>query len=70
MVVSVVVGLRNVLISRSDDFRIISRSRKLTHPLFSCVSLSFMCVCIWFMCVLMRLGCLLLVSYIIKISST
>jgi len=52
MVVSVVVGLWNVSISRLDDIRIISRSRKLIHPLFLCVGLSFMFVCIWFMCVL------------------
>jgi len=70
MVISVVVGLRNMSISRLDDFRIISRSRKLMHPLFSYVGLSFLFVCIWFMCVLMRSGCVLLVSYIINISST
>jgi len=51
MVVSVVVGLQNMSISRLDGFRIISRSRKLIHPLFSYVGLSFMFVGIWFMCV-------------------
>ena len=47
-----------------------SRSRKLIHPLFSYVGLSFMSVCIWFMYVLRRLGCVLLVLHVIKISST
>jgi hypothetical protein len=70
MVVSVVIGLRNMSVLKLDDFRIISRARKLTHPLFSYVGLGFVFVRIWFMCVLMRSGCVLLVSYIIKISST
>ena len=67
--VSVVVGLW-MSISRLDGFRIISRSRKLTHPLFLYVGLSFIFVYIWFMCVLMRAGCVLLVSYTIMIVST
>jgi len=44
MVVSVVTGFRNMSISRLDGFRIINRSKKLTHPLFSYVGLSFMFV--------------------------
>jgi len=51
MVLSVVVGFWNMSISRLDGFRIISRTRKLIHPLFSCVTLSFIFVGIWFMCV-------------------
>ena len=70
MVVSVVVGLRNMSISRLGGFRIMSRRRNLIHPLFSYVGLSFMSICIWFTFVLMRSSCFLLVSYIIKISST
>ena len=68
--VSVVAGLRNMSISRLDGFRIMSRSRKLIHPLFSFVGMSFMSVCIWFMYVLMWSGCIRLVSYIIKMSYT
>ena len=70
MFVSVVVGVRNVSISRLDGFRITSTSRKLTHPLISYVGLSFMPVCIWFTSVLMRSGWVLLVSCIITLSST
>jgi len=51
IVVSVVVGLQNISISRLDGYWIISRSRKLIHPLFSYVRLSFMFVGILFMCV-------------------
>jgi hypothetical protein len=54
MVVSVVVYLRYKSISRSDSFRIVRRSRKLIHPLLSCVGLSFMFVCIWFTYLLMK----------------
>ena len=49
MIVSVVVCLRYISISRLDSFRIMRRSRKLTHPLLLYVALSFMFVCIWFM---------------------
>jgi hypothetical protein len=58
MVVSVVVGLRNMSISRLDGFRIMRMSRKLIHPLLSFVGLSFMFVCIWFV----RFGFVHLVS--------
>ena len=53
MVVSVVVGLRNMLISKLDCFRITRSSRTLIHPLLSFVGLSFMlcvfglCICWW-----------------------
>ena len=70
MVVSVVVGLRNMSISRLDGFRIMRRSRKVIDPLLSCVGFSYMFVCIWFMYLLMRLGFVRLVSYMIKMSST
>jgi len=66
MVVWVVTGLRNMLISRFDGFRIMRKSRKL--PLLSCVGLSF--VCIWFMYVLMRSGFVRWVSHRFKMSST
>ena len=70
IVVSVVVGLRYVSISRFDVFRIMSRSKNLIHLLFLYVVLSFMSVCIWCMYsyVLMRSGCALVVSYTISIS--
>ena len=75
MVVLVMVGLRNMSISRLYDSRIM-RSRKLIHPLFSCVGLSFMFVCIcfmfvciWFMHLLMVLGLVHLVSCMIRMSS-
>jgi hypothetical protein len=48
MVVSVVVGLRNMSLSRLDGFRIMSRSGKLIHKLFSFVGFSLMSVYIWF----------------------
>jgi hypothetical protein len=70
MVVSVVVGLRKMSISRLDCFQIMRRSRKLIHPLLSYVGLSFMLVCIWFIYLLMRLGFICLVSHIIRMSST
>jgi hypothetical protein len=70
MVVSVVVGLRNMSILRLDGFRIMRRSRKLTCSLFLCVGLSFMFVCVWFMYVVMRSVFVRLVSYMFKISST
>ena len=54
MVLSAVVGLRIMSISRLGCFRIMSRSRKLIHPLFSYMALRFMSVCIWFIYVLMR----------------
>ena len=63
MVVSIVIGLRYISISRSKGFRIMSRSRKLVHPLFSYVGLSFMSV-------LMTSGWVLLVSCIIAILAT
>ena len=44
MVVSVVIGFRNMSISRLDGFRTINMSKKLTQPLFSYVGLSFMFV--------------------------
>jgi hypothetical protein len=63
MVVSVVVGLRNMSITSLGGFRITSRSRKFIRQLLWCVGLSSVFVCIWFMCVLMRSGRVLLVSY-------
>jgi hypothetical protein len=44
------------------------RSRKLIHPLLSCVGLSFRFVCIWFIYLLMRSGFARLVSHMIKMS--
>jgi hypothetical protein len=70
MVVSVVVGLRNMSNLRLDGFRIMRRSRKFIHSLVSCVRLSFMFVCIWLMYVLMRSEFVRLVSYMFKMSST
>jgi len=46
MVLSVVVSLRSMSISRLDGFRIMSRSRKLIHPLLWYVRLNYMYVCI------------------------
>ena len=48
MVVSVVVGFLNMLISRLEGFLIIKRSRKLMCLLFSSVGLNCRLVCIWF----------------------
>ena len=69
IVVSVVVSLQHMSISRFDVFRIMSRSRKLIHVLFSYVRLSCMSVCVWFKFVLMRSGCVLAVSYAISVLS-
>jgi len=50
-VVSVVVGFRNMPVSRLGGFWIINRSRKLMNPLFSYVGLSFIYVCVSGLCV-------------------
>jgi hypothetical protein len=44
VVASVVIGFRNMSISSLDGFRIINRSRKLMHLLFSYVGLDFIIV--------------------------
>ena len=54
--ISVVVGLRNMSISRLGGFPLTIRSRKLIHPLLSYAELNFMSVCIWFLYLLTRLG--------------
>jgi hypothetical protein len=68
MVVSVVVALQNMAISRLHDFRIVSRSKKHTSVVFVC-RIELYVVCIWFVCVLIRSDCVPSLSYTIKISS-
>ena len=70
MVVSVVVCLRNMSISRLDGFPSMRRSRKRTSVTFVCGFELYVCVCVWFVYVLMRLGFVRLVSRVIKLSST
>ena len=71
MFVSVVVFLQNMSVSMLDGFRIMSRSRKLIHPLFSYVGLSFIYVCMYLVYVCIdEVRLCFLVSYKIKISST
>jgi hypothetical protein len=69
--VSVVVFLQNMSVSMLDGFTIMSRSRKLIHPLFSSVGLSSIYVCMYLVyeCIDEVRLCFL-VSYKIKISST
>jgi hypothetical protein len=68
-VVSVVVDLRNTSISRFVCLRVIVHSRMFIRALFSYVGLSFM-LYIWFMCALMLRGLVLVVSFVIRMSST
>jgi hypothetical protein len=56
IVVSVLVGLRNMSISRLVWFRVVDRSRKFIQLLFSYVGLSFMLLCIWFIRELIEFG--------------
>lgn len=51
MVVSVLVGFRNMSVSIFDGFRIRSTYKKFNCPLASCVGLNFMYLCIWFILV-------------------
>jgi len=68
--VSVVVNLRNTSILRFVCLRIFVHSRMFIRTLFSYVELSFMLSYIWFMCALMVCGLVLVVSYVIRMSST
>ena len=70
MVVSVVVGFRNISIPVLIGFRIRSGSKKFIFLLFLYVGLNFMSLCVWFIFVVIRSGCILLESYIVKTSST
>ena len=67
---SVVVNLRNTSILRFVCLRIFVHSRMFIRTLFSYVELSFMLSYIWFMCALMVCGLVLVVSYVIRMSST
>jgi len=67
MVVSVLVGFRNMSVSILNVFRIRRRSKKFICSLSSCGGLNFMSLCIWFILAVIRSVCIFLESYIIKI---
>ena len=67
---SVVVCFRYMSVSMCDVFLTMSKSRKLIQFLYSYVGLSRISVCTWFMYVLIRSGFVLVVPYMISISST
>jgi hypothetical protein len=58
MIVSVLLGFRNMLVSILDVFRIMSRSRskKFICPLSSCGGLNFMSLCIWLILAVIKSG--------------
>ena len=68
--VSVVVAWQYMSVSRFVCLRAIVKSKKFIHMLFSYGGLSFMSACIWFMCLMMACGWVLVVSYMIRVSST
>jgi len=57
MVVSVLMGFRNMLFSVLDGFRIRIRSKKFICPLSSCDGLDFTSLYIWFVLAVIRSGC-------------
>jgi hypothetical protein len=69
-VVSVVVGLRKMSISRLGVFLMISKSRKLTYPLVPWVGLSCMLLWIELAYCSIALGLVRVESYIILMSSS
>jgi len=68
MVVSVVVGLQNMFISRLDGFRIMRRSRKHTSITSMCGVELYVCVYLVYIFVV-EVGFVRLVSYMIKMST-
>jgi len=58
MVLSLLMGFRNMLFSVLDGFRIRSRSKKFICPMSSCVGLHFTSLNIRFILAVVRSGCL------------
>jgi len=56
MIVSKLVGFRNMLPSILDVFRIRSGSKKFICSLSSCGGLNFISLCVWFLVAVIRSG--------------
>jgi hypothetical protein len=66
MVVSGLMGFRNMLFSVLDGFRIRIRSKKFICPLSSCDGLDFTSLYIWFVLAVIRSGCFYLFGILIN----